>query len=422
MKILIIGSGGREHAIAHKLSLSERKPLLYAAPGNAGIAELATCVDLAVDDLAGLLAFVKAEQIDLTIVGPELPLVLGIVDLFESNGHRIFGPNKAAAQFEGSKDFTKAFLTRHGIPTAHSETHVALDTALDALGRFDYPVVIKADGLAAGKGVIIAEDHQTAEHALSEIMDGRIFGNSGDKVVLETFLKGIEASILCFVDGDTILPMQPAQDYKKIYDGDLGPNTGGMGAYSPSLVITDDIMTKIQKDLLDPFIKGIKADHIDFKGILFVGIMIDGDAINVIEYNVRLGDPETEVTLIRLENDLIDIIEAVESKTLDQIELRWSQDNAVCVIMASGGYPEAYSKGCVIEGLDTQIENTIVYHCGTRFFEGDIVTNGGRVLGVTATAESLDAARKLAYERTSELSFNNAFYRRDIGTIVQKNG
>jgi phosphoribosylamine--glycine ligase len=422
MKLLIIGSGGREHAIAHKLSLSERKPVLFAAPGNAGIAQLATCVDLAVDDLEGLLAFVKAEQIDLTIVGPELPLVLGIVDLFESNGLRIFGPNKAAAQFEGSKDFTKAFLTRHGIPTAHSETHVALDTALEALGRFDYPVVIKADGLAAGKGVIIAEDHQTAEHTLSEIMDGRIFGNSGDKVVLETFLKGIEASILCFVDGDTILPMQPAQDYKKIYDGDLGPNTGGMGAYSPSLVITDEIMTKIQTDLLNPFIKGIKADHIDFKGILFVGIMIDGDAINVIEYNVRLGDPETEVTLIRLENDLIDIIEAVESKTLDQIELRWSQDNAVCVIMASGGYPEAYSKGCVIEGLDTQIENTIVYHCGTRFFEGDIVTNGGRVLGVTATAESLDAARKLAYERTSELSFNNAFYRRDIGTIIQKNG
>lgn len=422
MKILIIGSGGREHAIAHKLSLSERKPVLFAAPGNAGIAALATCVNLAVDDLEGLLAFVKAEQIDLTIVGPELPLVLGIVDLFESNGLRIFGPNKASAQFEGSKDFTKSFLTRHGIPTAHSETHVALDTALEALGRFDYPVVIKADGLAAGKGVIIAEDYQTAKRTLSEIMDGHIFGNSGDKVVLETFLKGIEASILCFVDGESILPMQPAQDYKKIYDGDLGPNTGGMGAYSPSLVITDDIMTKIQTDLLDPFIKGIKADGIDFKGILFVGIMIDGDAINVIEYNVRLGDPETEVTLIRLENDLIDIIEAVESKTLDQIELRWSQNNAVCVIMASGGYPEAYSKGCVIEGLGTQIENTIVYHCGTRFFEGDVITNGGRVLGVTATAQSLDAARKLAYERTSELSFNNAFYRRDIGTIVQQNG
>ncbi len=422
MKILIIGSGGREHAIAHKLSLSERKPMLFAAPGNVGLAALATCVDLAVDDLEGLLAFVKAEQIDLTIVGPELPLVLGIVDLFESNGLRIFGPNKASAQFEGSKDFTKAFLTRHGIPTAHSETHVALEPALEALGRFDYPVVIKADGLAAGKGVIIAEDYQTAKRALSEIMDDHIFGNSGDKVVLETFLKGIEASILCFVDGETILPMQPAQDYKKIYDGDLGPNTGGMGAYSPSLVITNEIMTKIQNDLLDPFIKGIKADHIDFKGILFVGIMIDGDDINVIEYNVRLGDPETEVTLIRLENDLIDIIEAVESKSLDQIALRWSQNNAVCVIMASGGYPEAYSKGCVIEGLDTQIENTIVYHCGTRFFEGDIITNGGRVLGVTATAQSLDAARKLAYERTSELSFNNAFYRRDIGTIVQKNG
>ena len=418
MKILIIGSGGREHAIAHKLSLSDRNPVLFAAPGNAGIAALANCVDLAVDDLEGLLTFVKTNQIDLTIVGPELPLVLGIVDLFESNGLRIFGPSKAAAKFEGSKDFTKAFLMRHGIPTAHSETHVALNTALEALERFDYPVVIKADGLAAGKGVIIAEDYQTAKHALSEIMDGRIFGNSGDKVVLETFLKGIEASILCFVDGDTILPMSPAQDYKKIYDGDLGLNTGGMGAYSPSLIITDDVMKTIQKDLLDPFIKGIKADHIDFKGILFVGIMIDGDAINVIEYNVRLGDPETEVTLIRLENDLIDIIEAVESKTLDQVSLRWSEHHAVCVIMASGGYPEAYSKGCVIEGLGSQMDHTIVYHCGTRFFEGDTVTNGGRVLGVTATGPTLDAARKLAYERTSELTFNNAFYRRDIGTMV----
>ena len=427
MKILIIGSGGREHAIAHKLSLSDRAPMLYAAPGNAGISELATCVNLAVDDLDGLLAYAKQEGIDLTIVGPELPLVLGIVDLFEENGLRIFGPNKNAAQFEGSKDFTKLFLSSHGIPTALSETHTVLGDAIEALERFSYPVVIKADGLAAGKGVIISESKADATEALEEIMGNHVFGHAGDKVVLETFLTGIEASILCFVDGETILPMQPAQDYKKAFDGDLGPNTGGMGTYSPSLIIDDAMMARIQVEILNPFIEGIKKDGITFKGILFVGLMIDGDKIDVLEYNVRLGDPETEVTLVRLENDLIDVIEAVEQTRLSEVELRWSTKHAVCVIMASGGYPDDYSKGCAIEGLEPQLLNenpelldkAVVYHCGTRFFEDQIVTNGGRVLGVTATGDTLDEARKHAYGRVSEIAFNNAFYRRDIGTIVK---
>lgn len=415
MKILVIGSGGREHAIIHKLSLSPKRPTLFAAPGNAGISSLATCVDVAVDDLSGLLAFAKGEGIDLTIVGPELPLVLGIVDLFEANGLRIFGPNKHAAQFEGSKDFTKAFLLRHGIPTAHSETHTEIDLAKEALTRFEYPLVIKADGLAAGKGVVIAENVHDATRFLEEMMCDKVFGESGSKVVIEQFLKGIEASILCFVDGDTILPMSPAQDYKKALDGDLGLNTGGMGTYSPSRVIDDVMMRDIQKNILNPFITGIKSDGIDFKGILFVGIMIDGDSINVLEYNVRLGDPETEVTLIRMKNDLIDVIESVMLGTLHEVKFDWTEMHAVCVVLASGGYPEIYEKGKPISGLDAYLEDAVIYHSGTKIDKGDVVTNGGRVLAVTALGPTLEEARRKAYTSVEWIDFEGKFYRKDIG-------
>lgn len=415
MKILIIGSGGREHAIAYKLIQSERKPELFVAPGNAGMADIATCVPLAVDNLEGLLSYAVTEKIDLTIVGPELPLVMGIVDLFEAEGLRIFGPKRYASQFEGSKDFTKAFLQRHEIPTAKSETHVDYASALEALNRFTYPVVIKADGLAAGKGVIIAGTKEEAEMALSEMMEHKIFGNSGTKVVIEAFLKGIEASILCFVDGNTILPMAPAQDYKKAMDGDEGLNTGGMGTYSPSQIIDAPLMDRIQNEILNPFITGIKKDDIDFKGILFVGIMIDGDAINVLEYNVRMGDPETEVTLCRMENDLLDVIDAVLEKRLSQVELSWTEESAVCVIMASGGYPADYEKNKVISGLESMSESVVVYHCGTKFdSEGNVVTNGGRVLGVTAKATTLNAARALAYQNVSKIQFDKMSYRTDI--------
>ncbi|OJV66349.1 MAG: phosphoribosylamine--glycine ligase [Clostridiales bacterium 38-18] len=415
MKILIIGSGGREHAIAYKLSQSESKPELFVAPGNAGMSTIATCVPLAVDNLEGLLSFAVLEKIDLTIVGPELPLVLGIVDLFEAEGLKIFGPKRYAAQFEGSKDFTKAFLQRHHIPTAKSETHVDLTSALEALSRFTYPLVIKADGLAAGKGVIIAATKSEAETALSEIMAQRIFGNSGSKVVIEAFLKGIEASILCFVDGETILPMSPAQDYKKAMDGDEGLNTGGMGTYSPSQIIDETLMYRIQNEILNPFISGIKKDDIDFKGILFVGIMIDGDEINVLEYNVRMGDPETEVTLCRMENDLLEVIDAVLEKRLVEVKLRWSEQSAVCVIMASGGYPAEYEKDKVISGLEAVPEDVMVYHCGTKLdAEANILTNGGRVLGITAKADTLDAARTLAYQGVSKIYFEKMSYRTDI--------
>lgn len=409
----MIGSGGREHAIVHKLSKDDRALELYAAPGNAGIQLLATCVPIQVDDLEGLLKFALEESIDLTIVGPELPLVLGIVDLFEANGLRIFGPNKMAAQFEGSKDFTKAFLMKHKIPTAKSETHTKLDEALCALDRFNLPVVIKADGLAAGKGVVIAQSKKEASDAVTDMMANQVFGDAGSKVVIEEFLSGIEASILCFVDGHSIVPMQPAQDYKKALDGDEGLNTGGMGTYSPSKVIDEAMMSKIQRDILDPFILGIKQDKISFKGILFVGIMINGDTINVLEYNVRMGDPETEVTLIRLENSLLDIIVAVETETLKDIKLTWSSSHAVCVIMASGGYPEAYEKGKKISGLK-EASDTFIFHCGTKMLSGDIVTNGGRVLGITSIGRTLEEAREKAYDGVAKISFEKACFRGDI--------
>lgn len=418
MKILVIGSGGREHAIVHKLSKSPHNPTIFVAPGNAGMRELATCVEIAVDDLEGLKHFALNERIDLTVVGPELPLVMGIVDMFEAEGLRIFGPNKKAAQFEGSKDFTKEFLIRHGIPTAKHETHTELESALGALKNFEYPVVIKADGLAAGKGVIIAENEREATNALHEIMDHKMFGASGDKVVLEAFLRGVEASVLCFVDGDTLLPMAPAQDYKKAYDDDLGANTGGMGTYSPSRIIDDAMMVHIQNRILNPFIEGIKSDGIQYKGILFVGLMIQGDDINVLEYNVRMGDPETEVTLPRMENDLIDVMYAVIENRLNEVTLSWKKSHAVCVILASGGYPDAYDKGFPIYGLEevsSESEDAFVYHCGTREHLGQVVTHGGRVLGITCLAETLEKARHLAYQCVDRITFERCMYRKDIG-------
>lgn len=417
MRVLIIGSGGREHAICKKVLESPKVDKVFVAPGNGGISEIAECVNIHVEDTRALVAFALKESIDMTIVGPEGPLVDGVVDAFEAEGLRVVGPNKEAAQFEGSKAFTKSFLMRHGIPTAKYLEVTEYDAAVDAIDSFGYPVVIKADGLAAGKGVIIAQDKPEALKALREIMADKVFGNSGDKVVLESFLTGIEASILCFVDGDTILPMSPAQDYKKAFDRDLGPNTGGMGTYSPSQIIDDSIMHKIDDRLLKPFIKGIKADGIAFKGILFIGIMIEDDDINVIEYNVRFGDPETEVTLPRLENDLVEVFEALLDKRLDQIELRWKSSHAVCVIMAAEGYPASYEKGMPI-GIPALDGGAYVYHCGTKKADGGIVSNGGRVLGVTALGESLESARIAAYEAVHKIEFPKSFYRTDIGKRI----
>lgn len=417
MKVFIIGSGGREHAICHKILESSKVEKIFVAPGNAGISEIAECINIHVEDTRSLLAFAQKEQIDLTIVGPEAPLVAGIVDAFEAEGLRVFGPNKKAAQFEGSKAFTKTFLMKHGIPTAPYKEYLDVEKAIEEVDQFGFPIVIKADGLAAGKGVIIAQDRDEAQKALREIMSDKIFGDSGNKVVLEAFLTGIEASILCFVDGETILPMAPAQDYKKAYDHDLGPNTGGMGTYSPSQIIDDEMMAKIKTRLLDPFIKGIHEDGIEFKGILFIGIMIEGDDINVIEYNVRFGDPETEVTLPRMENDLIEVFEAVVAGKLDQIELKWKPEHAVCVIIASEGYPDAYEKGVEIKGI-SEVKKATVYHCGTKRIDDKLLSNGGRVLGVTALGKSLESAKQTAYEAVKCIDFPKSFYRTDIGDKI----
>jgi len=417
MKVLVIGSGGREHTLIWKLKQSNKVSKIYAAPGNAGISELAECINIKSDDIRSLVAYAKQEAIDLTIVGPELPLVLGIVDAFEAEGLKIFGPNKEASQFEGSKDYTKSFLMRHSIPTAKYMSFTSPDAAKAALGTFGYPVVIKADGLAAGKGVIIAESEAVAVAAIDDIMTSKVFGDAGCLVVLEEFLRGIEASILCFVDGKTIVPMQPAQDYKKIFDGDEGLNTGGMGTYSPSQIIDEPLMSRIQEEILNPFITGIKKDGIIFKGILFVGIMIDGETINVLEYNVRLGDPETEVTLPRMKTDLVTVIDAILEERLNEIELEWYDEHAVCIVMASGGYPETYEKGYPIKGLDA-IKDGVVFHCGTRKDGDEIVTNGGRVLGVMAMGDDLESARLKAYENVKAIQFEKAFYRSDIAKKI----
>ncbi|MGX8796103.1 phosphoribosylamine--glycine ligase [Fusibacter sp. JL298sf-3] len=412
MKILVVGGGGREHAIAWKLAQSPKKPELFAAPGNAGIASIAQCVPLAATDIEGLKAFALEENIDLTVVGPEQPLVDGLVDAFEAAGLRVFGPNGEAARFEGSKDFTKAFLLRHGIPTADYKTYTDVTSALAEVGQFGYPVVVKADGLAAGKGVVIAADEREAVEALETMMRGRAFGAAGTTVVLERFLTGTEASVLCFCDGETIVPMVPAQDYKKAQDGDAGLNTGGMGTYCPSRIIDDAMMARIQREILDPFVTGIKADGMAFKGVLFVGLMIDSD-IRVLEYNVRFGDPETEVVLPRLKNDLIDVFEATIDGRLHEVTLQWDAQSTVCVILASGGYPEHYEKGFVIKGLDA-VSDATVFHCGTVLNGDAVVTNGGRVLGVTAQAPTLEMARAKAYEAAEKIQFEGKYNRSDI--------
>lgn len=414
MKVLVIGSGGREHAIIYKLSQSPQVKEIFCAPGNAGIASLATCVAIDVEDITGLVSFAYNEAIDLTIVGPENPLVLGVVDVFEAHGLRVFGPNKTAAQFEGSKAFTKQFLIRHGIPTADYIETTDYHEALQALAGFTYPLVIKADGLAAGKGVLIPQTEAEAKTALKEIMLDHVFGDSGNCVVIESFLKGIEASVLCLVDGDTIVQLESAQDYKKRFDGDKGLNTGGMGTYSPSILMDEALKNRIQKEFLEPFITGTKKDNIHFKGILFVGLMIDGDDIKVLEYNVRFGDPETQSILMRLETDIVALFDAVIDGKLKDLNLQWKKEAAVCVVLASEGYPEAYEKGRVITGCDAVTE-AVVFHAGTTFADGQVVSNGGRVLGVTALGQTLETAREIVYSQIDKIHYKGMVYRKDIG-------
>ena len=425
MRILVVGGGGREHAIVWKLAQSPKVDKIYCAPGNAGIALDAECVPIKAEDIEGLCTFATEHQVDLAVIGPEVPLAMGIVDEMKKAGITAFGPNKKCSQLEASKAFTKSFLERHRIPTAGYKEFTDKQELLEAVGLFGYPMVLKADGLAAGKGVVIAENEADAKKAIEEMMGDRVFGSAGDKVVVEEFLTGVEASMLCFVDEHTIVPMESAQDYKRIYDGDQGPNTGGMGTYSPSLVFDKELEEQIRREILIPTLKGFQEDGLDFKGVLFIGLMINKDGPKVIEFNNRFGDPEAQSVLARLDSDLLDIFLAVTENRLSNAEIKWSDKKAVCVVLASGGYPGSYEKGKEITGLDKVDQDVVVFHAGTasehicdeHSCRSAVVTSGGRVLGVTAMGDTHEQAREKAFDNVKRISFDGMQYRNDIGII-----
>lgn len=415
MKILVVGGGGREHAIAWKLSNENNVEKIYCAPGNAGIADVAECLNINDSDIDSLVNFAKENKVDLTIVGPEVPLVKGIVDIFEKEGLRVFGPNKECARLEGSKAFCKEFMVRHNIPTAKYKEYTNLDEAISEIDSFGYPVVIKADGLAAGKGVVIPENREDAIKTLKEIMSDKKFGDAGDKVVVEEFLKGIETSILAFVDNNTIIPMVSAKDHKKVYNKEEGPNTGGMGTFSPSEIYTDELAKEIQENVLNTTLEGFKKDNLNYKGILFVGLMITEYGPKVLEYNVRFGDPETQSVLFRLDTDLHKIMNSIIDNKLNEIEIEYKREEAVCVILTSGGYPDNYEKGKIITGLENLDKEIVVFHSGTKMVDNNLVTNGGRVIGITANASTVEEAAKKVYENIKKIGFEGMHYRTDIG-------
>ena len=414
MKILVVGGGGREHAICWKLSNEKNVEKIYCAPGNPGIAEVAECVNIGDSDIDKLAKFAKENEIDITVVGPEVPLVMGITDVFESQGLKVFGPNKKCARLEGSKAFSKDFMTRHNLPTAKYKEYTNIDKAIDDIDEFGYPVVIKADGLAAGKGVIISENREDAIKTLKEMMNDKKFGTAGEKIVIEEFLSGIETSILAFVDNETIIPMVSAKDHKKVNDGETGLNTGEMGTFSPSEIYTYELSKEIKENILDKTLKGFQEDNLDFKGILFVGLMITKDGPKILEYNVRFGDPETQSVLFRLETDLSEIISAVINNKLKDIDIKYSDDSAICVMLTSGGYPESYEKGKLITGLDNLDKDIVVFHSGTKLLDNKLVTNGGRVISITAKGKTVKEAGKKVYENIKKINFEGMHYRTDI--------
>lgn len=416
MKILVVGGGAREHAICYKLAQSAREPELYAVPGNPGISELAQCVPIKDTEVERITEFAVEKGVDLVVVGPEVPLTMGLTDLLEDRGIRVFGPDKNCARLEGSKRFTKKFLDKYNIPTAAYKEFDNKEELIENIGIFGFPMVIKADGLAAGKGVVIAEDESVARKAIEDMMGKRKFGSAGDRVVVEEFLTGREASCLCFVDGDSIVPMESAQDYKRIFEGDKGPNTGGMGTYSPNKVFTKELEEEIRIKILDPTLKGFKKEGLNFHGVLFIGLMISDHGPKVIEFNTRFGDPETESVLMRLESDLLEIMEAVTEDRLKNINIRWSKRSACCVVAASEGYPGEYPKGRVIRGLELITDpDVVVFHAGTKVQNGELVTNGGRVLAVTAIGNTPKDARDRAFANIEKISFEGMQYRKDIG-------
>ncbi len=424
MKILIVGSGGREHAIAWKVSQSKKVTKLYCAPGNAGISKVAECVPIGAMEFDKLAEFAKEKEIDLTVIGMDDPLVAGIVDVFEAKGLRVFGPRKNAAILEGSKAFAKNLMKKYHIPTAAYETFTDPQAALDYLKTGKFPMVLKADGLALGKGVLICQTKEEAEEGVKTLMLDKKFGSAGNEIVIEEFMTGREVSVLSFVDGNVVKIMSSAQDHKRAKDGDLGLNTGGMGNFSPSPFYTEEIDAFCQKYIYQPTVDAMKAEGRPFKGVIFFGLMLTEEGPKVLEYNARFGDPEAQVVLPRLENDIVEVFEACVDGTLNQVDLRFDNEKAtVCVILASDGYPVEYKKGFPIEGLERfeEKEGYYVFHSGTKWdSEGRIVTNGGRVLGVTATGATLKDAREKAYEATEWVEFENKYMRHDIGKAIDE--
>ena len=417
MKVLVVGGGGREHALAWKLSRSPGVSSIYVAPGNAGTASLAKNVPLQPTDLDGLLRFAETEQIDFTVVGPDDPLALGIVDRFRAAAKRIFGPTQAAARLESSKSFAKEFMRRHGIPTARFASFDSPAAALAAIDQFGFPVVVKADGLALGKGVLIAPDRASAGRAIRDLMVDKRFGEAGRRVLLEEYLEGDECSIHALVDGSNFLLFPPAQDHKALYDGNRGPNTGGMGAFSPTSRLTPEQLVKIEQQVLVPFLAGIQAERLDFTGLLFPGLMLTKAGPRVLEFNCRFGDPETQALLPRLQSDLLELLEATLTGSLHRLHPVWDEQACVCVVIASGGYPDRYQTGKPIIGLEaaSKLPQVTVFHAGTRLEDGRVVTSGGRVLGVAALALSLLSAKRRAYDAVNLIEFDGHYFRRDIG-------
>ena len=415
MKVLLIGGGGREHAIAYALKKSPKLKELHAIPGNPGIAELATIHPGDVSDIESILKFVKENEIDFTVVGPEVPLCLGLVDLLEDNGYKAFGPRKLAATLEGSKAFAKEFMVKHNIPTALYKEVSTYEEAVLALNEFTYPVVIKADGLAAGKGVVICDSYEMSVETLKDMMLENSLGNAASKVILEEFLTGYECSLLCFVDGETIIPMVSAKDHKQIYDNNEGPNTGGMGTVSPNPFLKDGLDEILEKEVLNPFLEGLKKDNMDYRGVLFIGLMIDNNKPKVLEFNVRFGDPETQVIMLRLESDLLDVMLHISDKKLKDIEVKFSEKEAICLVLASKGYPASYEKGKVITGLDNLPSDIVVFHAGTKLVDNNLVTNGGRVLNICTLANNLDELREKVYKASELINFDGKYCRKDIG-------
>jgi phosphoribosylamine--glycine ligase len=413
MKVLIVGSGGREHALAWKVTQSPRLAQLFVAPGNAGTA--AYNVPIKADDIPALVAFATEEQIDLVIVGPEVPLAIGLADALRAAGRLVFGPSRAAAQIEASKAFSKAFMQRHNIPTARFATFTEHRAALKYLLSVDYPIVIKASGLAAGKGVILPDCADDAEAALRDIMLTHEFGVAGDEVIIEERLSGEEVSLLAFTDGVTIVPMPPAQDHKRLLDGDHGPNTGGMGAYAPAPILPPALVEEYTRSILQPTIDRLRQEGRSFSGVLYAGLMLTADGPRVLEYNCRFGDPETQAILPLLDTDLLDITEACVAGTLNQIDIQWKQGAAACVVIASEGYPGPYPNGREIHGLDAPLKDAVVFHAGTKLNEGKVVTAGGRVLGVTGFGENFRKAIERAYQAVGKIEFEGKQYRTDIG-------